>query len=184
MKNRYRIALGSALLLSTGSFAVIETSVEPIVGYERVQKFLPTAHTTDRLVLGGRLVVGMPLVAAEAEYTRATDTETFSATSTTIQETEDKARVGLRSTYRMAMVSLFLRAGAQARLTKRVITVSGSDTTQTDPIKYNPYAGAGARFHLSRNIALSADITVVFNAFPNFAQNDYMTTAGLVVSFP
>ncbi|MBY0370901.1 porin family protein [bacterium] len=183
MKNLQRVAL-VLFVIPSMAHAIFKFDLEPIVGYERVQKFLPTAHTKDRLVLGGRVVLGTPLISAEAEYTRANDTESYPATSTDIAEQQDKARVGLRSTYNFALVSVFARAGAQARLTKRTVTVSGTPSTQTDPITYNPYAGAGARVHIRNNIALSADITVVFNGFPNMNMNDYMTTAGLVVSFP
>lgn len=183
MKNIHWIVLGTSLLTASAQ-AVVKMEIEPIIGYERVQKFLPSQHQKDRVVYGGRVIVGMPFIAVEGEYTRASDTEVFTATNTTIAEVEDKARLGARFSYRFTLLSIFARGGAQARLTKRVMTVGAAVTSQTDPIKYNPYAGAGVKLHFRQNIALTADVTVVFNAFPNFAQNDYMTTAGLVVSFP
>lgn len=165
---------------------MISTTVEPIVGYERVQKFTPTQHTKERLVIGARVTAGMPLISAEGEFTHATDTEDFTSPIVqTIQETEERARVGARSTLKLSgFVNFFVRAGGQARLVRRDTTISGVTTTVMDPIRYNPYAGAGLRITVSNNIALNADLTVTFRAFPDMTQNDYMTTASVSVSFP
>ncbi len=176
------MALG---LVCLPAHAVVSTGVEPIIGYERAQKLIPTPHTTERLVYGARITVGLPLISAEAEFTRATDTESFPTMALTVKDTEDKARVGARSTFRLGgMISLIARAGAQAKLVKHETTTAGVTGLIVDPIKYNPYAGVGFKFKMSRQVALTADLTVVFRDFPNMNQNDYMTTAGFVVSFP
>lgn len=165
--------------------AGLTTNVEPIIGYERVQKFVPTPRTRERLVYGARVTAGLPLISGELEYLRAGDTEIFPTTSTTISEVEDKARLGIRSQLRLAgFLSFFLRAGAQARQVRRDTTVGASTTSTTDPISYNPYAGAGLRVGLSNKISFVADVTTVFRNFPNFSDNDYMTTASLSISVP
>ncbi len=43
----------------------IQSDIEPVIGYERVQKLVPTPHTSDRLVYGARAWLGFPLVAVE-----------------------------------------------------------------------------------------------------------------------
>ncbi len=182
------LALVLALTLTTPSLfaaSMLKYEVEPIIGYERVQKLVPTPHTRDRLVYGVRVTAGVLMVSGEAEYTRATDTESFPLTSTSIQDTDDKARIGLRSTIGMGrLLNFVVRAGAQARQTKSETTVAGFTTTTIAPIRYNPYAGAGLRARLAGNVSFTADLTVVFTDFPNMNRNEYMTTAGFAVSFP
>lgn len=178
------VALIGMLLAFSAQAQNIEYTVEPIVGYERVQKLIPTPHSTDRLVYGARATAGIPYISAEAEYTHSRDTEDYPLTPQTITETEDKARIGLRSSINLAStVYFFLRAGAQAKQVRREIVGSGASDS-TDPIRYNPYAGAGFRFRLGHRFSFSADATAVFRNFPNMAENDYMFTAGFVVSLP
>ncbi len=180
------------LFVLTASFAVssyglvgLTTSIEPIMGYERVQKFLPTQHTVERWVFGARATAGFTLLSAEAEYTRASDTETFSSAPETIRDTEDRARLGLRSTLRIAGFFRFLlRAGAQANYTRHDITTSGVTVTTIDPIRYRPYAGAGVGLALGQGVSLNGDVTTVFHNFPNFSTNDYLVSLSLAVNFP
>jgi hypothetical protein len=46
-----------------------------LLGYERVQKLLPTPHMKQRLVYGARFTAGVSIIAAEAEALRGTDTD-------------------------------------------------------------------------------------------------------------
>src|SRR4051812_15642989 len=90
--------------------------LEPLVGYERVQKIVPTQHTSDRLMYGGRAIFGVPLVSGELEYTRGMDTETFTSPSLTTKDTDDKVKAGLRSSIRLgSLFYLLARAGGQAK---------------------------------------------------------------------
>jgi len=188
MKKLLLIAVSSIAFSGTAQAAagMISYSVEPIIGYERVQKLIPTAHTRERLVYGARVVAGLPLVSAEGEFTRAMDTEVFSSPTQTIADTEDRARVGLRSTFKLnGFLNIFVRAGAQAGQARHDITdAGGTTTTTTDPIKYRPYAGAGLRVNMGSKISLNADLTTVFHSFPSMNNNDYLTTASLAVYFP
>jgi hypothetical protein len=188
VKKLMLIAVTSFALSDAAHAAVmgLTTSVEPIIGYERVQKFLPTQHTHERLVYGLRVVAGLPLISAEGEYTRATDSEDFvSPTAMTIKDTDDRARVGARSTFKLTgFLSLFVRAGAQASMSRHDVTTSGTTVTTIDPISYLPYAGAGLRIGLGSKISLNADMTTVFHSFPSMNNNDYLTTASLAIYFP
>jgi len=161
--------------------------IEPIVGYERVQKLVPTVHSRDRLIYGARLTAGILLISAEAEYLRGTDTESFPDQDLTVKDTADKAKLGLRSTISFGgILSLVLRAGAQASQNKHEETTGGVTTSTTEAIKYRPYGGGGLRLGLGRNISLTGDIVAVFPShFPNNMQNnEYQTTLGFTVRFP
>lgn len=181
------LALGMALATAPtfAASSMLKYEVEPIIGYERVQKLVPTPHTRDRLVYGVRVIAGLMMISGEAEYTRGMDTESFPLTATTRRDTDDKARIGLRSNLAMGrLFNFIIRAGAQAKQTKTENTVGAVTTTSISPIKYNPYAGAGLKMRLASNVSFTADVTAVFNDFPDMSQNEYMTTAGFAVSFP
>ena len=54
-----------ALLMSFSEKLKAAVLIEPVVGYERVQKVLPTPHTKDRLMYGLRVLMGVPLLSLE-----------------------------------------------------------------------------------------------------------------------
>ena len=113
----FLLSTGTAYASSTGGFGI---GLEPVVGYERVQKLVPTAHTSDRLVYGARLTLGVPLLSVEAEYLRGTDTEAFPSNDLTTIDTDDKIKVGLRSRLALgSLLSFTLRAGGQANFSAR-----------------------------------------------------------------
>lgn len=187
MRKSARLALlgAVALFCATKSHAIVSTSIEPIVGYERVELLVPTRRTKERIVYGARVVVGLPLVSGEGEVTRAQSLDAFPATNSSVDNTTDKARLGLRSTFRLSsFISAFVRAGAQASRSTDVVTTAGVPATTVNPIAYQPYGGGGVRVRLGKNLSFTGDVTAVFRSFPDMNQNDYMTTASLAISFP
>ncbi len=179
-------ALATAASVSAHAASRIGVNVEPIVGYERSQKLVPTAHTKDRLIYGARLSIGIPLLAVEATYTRGTDTEEFPGQAlSSIKDTDDKLKVGLRSSVRMSRIfSIQGRGGVQAKRNIHEETLNGVSTKTTHPIVYDPYAGLGLSMGLARNLTLTGGMTVVFNEFPKMNKNEYETTLGFSVRFP
>jgi hypothetical protein len=187
MNKRFLIPLSLlALAVPVYSFASpMEVAVEPIVGYERIQKFVPTAHSKDRLIYGARARAGHPLLSAEAEYTRGTDSESFPTQNLSTEDTDDKLKLGIRSSVGLArFFAIQLRAGGQAKRNTHSETVDGVTTTTVGNIVYSPYAGLGLSAQLARNLELSGSLTAVFNSFPDMSKNDYQTTLGLMVHFP
>ena len=159
--------------------APITLGIEPIIGYERVQKLQPTQHMTNRLMYGARITAGIPLVAAEAEVTRGDDTESFPAQDLTIRDTDDKVKLGLRSSLRLSsLLSFQARAGGQAKRNTHEVTTAGQTEKTVGAIVYKPYAGLGLTSRLGHLFALSGGVTVVFNDFPRMAGNEYQTTLG------
>lgn len=179
--------LASIFFLVPSLYAASSTNgeLEPIFGYERVQKLVPTPHTKDRLVYGVRYSLGVPLLSAEAEYTRGMDQESFPSSNLDTKDTADRLKVGIRSRVRMgSFLSAFARAGGEAYRNIHEETVSGATTKTEEPIKYSPYAGAGLNARLGKQFALNAGLTVIFRNFPVMTQNDYQATAGFTVKFP
>lgn len=172
--------LSFARTIKTG----IQSDIEPIVGYERVQKLVPAAHTKDRLVYGARAWLGIPIISIETEYLHSTDTEVYS-TMTTV-DTDQKAKLGLRSQIKLSsLLSFVARAGAQAKQTKHDETTGGVTTSTTTDFIYKPYAGAGFHMRLAKHVALTAEIVAVFANYPtSWTDNEYQTTAGLTIHFP
>ena len=182
MKKSIVVILGflGAVILSPQTSAAAGLTIQPIIGYERTQKLLPMAHTTDRLIYGVRATYGTSLLAAEAEYTRGTDSESFSALNTSTTDTADKLKVGATSTFRLTtMLSLQGRAGMQGKITSHQETVGGvvGSAITSSPV-YNPYAGATLTSYLGNTFSLSGGVTVVFGNFPDMSKNDYETTLG------
>jgi hypothetical protein len=159
--------------------------IEPVVGYERTQKLIPTPHTKDRLVYGARLTAGFLLLSAEAEYLRGTDSEVFTNPDFSTKDTSDIGKAGVRSTLRLGgLISFVLRAGLQAKRDSHELTLGGVTTTTTDPIVAKPYAGAGLRASLASKIAFEANIVAIIIDQHNLSKNEYQATAGFTVHLP
>lgn len=177
--------LGVLLFSLPAQAALFKTEIEPIVGYERVQKIVPVAHTRDRWVYGARVTMGILWIAGEAEYTQGRDTEDFPAQTLRIVDVTDKAKLGLRFRFRLLrMLKLTVRGGAQAARNRHEETLAGVRTVVYQPIVYKPYLGAGLSFDFTKHFSFNGDLVTVFNDFPEFRNNEYMVTAGFVVRFP
>lgn len=158
--------------------AKLGIALEPLAGYEQVQKLLPSQHTTTRFFYGARLRAGLPLVSAEAEYTRANDTEAFPGSSMSTQD--DRLKVGLVSSIGLGkLIRMLARAGVQGQQS----TVTTDGVTTVYPIEYKPYAGAGLSVALGKQIQGNAGVTVVFRQWPDMSRNDYQATAGFTIRF-
>lgn len=158
--------------------------IEPIVGYERVMKFEPTAHSKDRLTYGVRVRFGVPLLSIEAEVTQAKDTETFVDRNLTIKETSNTGMLGIRSSFRLGkIVSFYLRAGGHARQSEIERTEAGVTTTKKPAVYLSPYAGAGLGINLNNRIRVNAGMTVVFTGRPRGSDREYRPTLGFSARF-
>jgi hypothetical protein len=182
------LLLAATLLLSAPSLAqaqLFELGIEPIIGYEMVQKVLPTRHRVSRLTYGGRITAGILLLSAELEYTRSNDEESFTSPTRTIADTDDKLKLGLRSGFGLGhLITLTARGGVQAQQNKHEDTLAGVKTTSYTPVTYNPYAGAELRLRLTHKITASAGVVVVVHDFNDMVQNEYQTTAGFSIYLP
>ena len=172
-------------IFQSSSHAIATLNIEPIVGYEQVQLLVPTRHTKDRFVYGGRASYGVLLFSGELEYLHGTVNEIFPTLGLSTRDTSEKAKLGIRSTVRLlGLIYGYARLGCQATRNKHEESRSGTNVVTNEPVKYHPYAGVGLRFKLSRNFNFTAGITAVFTDFPDMNRNEYQTTAGFAVQFP
>lgn len=160
-------------------------SVEPVVGYEREVKLVPTMHTVERFFYGARLIAGYPLLSAEAEYTRANDTEEFPTQNLTIKDQTDKLKVGVRSTPSIGKILfLSLRAGVQASRNNHQEILNNVSTVTDQPLEYDPYAGAGLRLVLGKKMSLAFDFTGVLRDTADLSSFTPQASAGVSIRFP
>jgi hypothetical protein len=176
------ILMFPAFLFASDNF---EINFAPLAGYEQVQKTSPYQYSVNRFVYGGRVIIGLFLFSAEAEYLHGTDSETFASQNLSTTDVDDEFKVGLRSNISLGHVlSFYVRAGGQGLQNKHTDTTAGVSTTTTQPITYSPYAGAGLRVRLSSHFHLTGDFTMVFVNFPSFAYNNYQALGGIVLEIP
>lgn len=156
--------------------------LEPIIGYERVQKFEPTPHSKSRLIYGLRASYGPPILTAEAEVTQGKDDESFPDRNLTIEEKATNLMVGLRSSFNFGgMISWYLRAGGHARKNEYTRVENGVSTVREPAVYLSPYAGTGASLNLMNNLTANAGITVIFTGRPKGSDREYQTTLGFGV---
>lgn len=161
-------------------------SITPIVGLERVQKFVPTPSMKTRAVYGLRIIYKFPISALETEYTHAQDSSEYGSTNTTYKDVEDKLRLGLRGGFTISsFLSSYLRGGAQYRQNKTTKTVVGSSSTETTSSKVQPYVGTGLILSLGQYLAISADILATYTPSkdPNLVDYELQPSVGLNLRF-
>ncbi len=160
----------------------VRIQIEPVVGYEKAFKTIPSPHTNLRFLYGLRAVAGYSILSGELEATRASDTESYPADLRTIAETSEKVKLGLRSSIDRSFGSAFFRAGGQAQRLTRTDTLVAIATTVQDPIAIDPYAGLGVELG-GRMIRATGAATVVFRNLSDWRQNDLETTFGLKIGY-
>lgn len=162
-----------------GKISAGNLTVEPIVGYERVQKLEPTARTKNRFYYGVRGSYGVPLLSAEAELTRAEDSESFADRDLKLEETSTSLMLGVRSHFNhQGILGAFLRAGGHARQSEIEKTQDGVKTVDKPSVRLSPYAGAGLNIRLASYFRLNAGVTAIFTGEPKGDDREYRTSLG------
>ena len=158
-------------------------TINPVIGYERVQKVYPTPHTSSRFIYGLRAQYGLRILSLEAEATQGKSDEAFPTQNITVKDTTTNLKLGLRSNFNILAntLSMYLRAGASGNKTKEERTESGVTTTVEPDFDISPYAGTGFNFRLLSNIYANGGITVIFTGEPEGSDYDYQTTLGFTV---
>ncbi len=185
MKKTLLISIFSFLTFAQGrsysGYSKGNLVIEPVVGYERVQKLLPTAHTSSRLFYGLRANYGPRLLSLEAEVTQAKEDETFDS-GVQVKDTSTNYMLGLRSSYNIGRaLNWYLRAGGHARDTKYEKTEAGVTTT-TEPATYvSPYAGTGLSLNFMNVFTLNAGVNVLFTGRPKGSDQEYQSSLGFAI---
>ena len=159
-------------------------TINPIVGYERVQKTQPTPHTSSRLIYGIGAKYGPPILKVEGEITRGSDSESYPDQDLTIKETATNLMLGIHSTFNSgSFLSWYLRGGGHARKVDQERT-QNDVTTESDPAVYlSPYAGSGITLNLFDKVSINGGITVIFIGHPKATDLEYQTTFGVSQKF-
>lgn len=155
--------------------------VQPIVGLERIQKLSPVVKTKTRTVVGARALFGPPGFSLEAEVTRASDSETLYEQDLKEEEESYAAKLGVRSSFNLAILRWYLRAGGQARRSEVTRTQAGVTTKFNPAVNLSPYAGTGFSVNLAGNLFANGGVTVIFTGKPKGSDREYQTTFGFGV---
>ena len=169
--------------LAQASFDVskISYTVEPFVGYELNRLANPTRATL-LFVYGARIIAGYRMISAEGEYTHGSGNEFLPASNETIQDTSNRYRLGLRSTYDFEkFLSVTARLGGEVLMLKTATTLNGATTTSTDPTQIHPYAGLGVEVHVTPSFSLNGEAVVTFRSLSDMQKNDLSTSVGVKI---
>ena len=142
-----------------------ELKIEPVYGVERTQREFPKpARYKTSTFVGARALYGVPAFSAELELNQSIAKEEFADDNLEVTYTDQKALLGFR-TYPISgkYVGLYLRFGARAHQAKRDIKENGEESTETDPLRFDPYAGTGLTLAFANNFALNAGATLIYN---------------------
>ena len=184
-----RAITGSILLLfslvapSARAAEKVQYTVQPLAGFEIVEKEIPDLHSKIRFMYGARITGGYRQFAGEVEGTRATDREDFLLQSLSIEDRTDRVKLGIRSTQNLfgsSRLSITARAGGEASRTQHSQTLNGVSTQNTSPIYCRPYIGGGVSTEVYRGFALGFDVVAVINIH-DLRKNDYQGTASIQI---
>ena len=171
-----------ALFLYEAGAADSKLTFEPLYGVETtLVRYPEPARYVTRATYGARMLYGVTAFSAEAEYTQAQSRKDYSATDQTVEDSIQRASLGVRSTLPMGQyIGLFFRAGGRASQGETKITTAGVSETKDNPLRVDPYAGAGIQLGFSKFLGLNAGVTMIRNA-----ENEYdaQYTLGLSARF-
>lgn len=173
-----------ALILYQTAFAARESKLtfEPLYGVEtRLVQYPEPARYVTGATYGARVLYGPTLLAGEAEYTTTMSRKDYSSQNLKVEDKVERASLGVRTTFPVSQfIGAYFRAGGRASQGESIITLNGSSETKKNPLRIDPYAGAGLQLAFSSYFALNAGATLIRNA-----ENKYDTqySLGLSVRF-
>jgi hypothetical protein len=161
-------ALLLLLILPTFSVANSQLRIEPVYGIETsfVRYPEPSKYVT-RGSLGLRALYGVPLLSAELEVSQAKSQENYSQEK--VEDTSDRASLGIRSHLGLSSIlAAYARAGGRASQGKTTVTTPSETREIDNPLRIDPYAGAGLQLRLANNFGLNAGVTLIRNEESQF----------------
>lgn len=178
------IILVVALFLYQTAFAAGEKKLmfEPLYGVEtRLVRYPEPARYVTGATYGARVLYGTTLLSGEAEYTTTHSRNHYPSQNLKVEDKAERASLGLRSTFPMnQFLGAYIRAGGRASQGESVVTTNGVSETKENPLRVDPYAGAGLQLAFHQYFALNGGVTMIRNA-----ENKYDTqyTLGLSARF-
>ncbi len=144
--------------------------LEPIYGMETslVRYPAPSRYLT-RGTYGLRALYGGEFLAGEFEYSEADSRNDYPGSSQKVYDRSQRVSLGLRSTIPLStFFSFYARGGGRASQGKSEVTTLGNTQTINNPLRIDPYAGAGLHLSFSNSIGLNAGATLIRNAVNQF----------------
>lgn len=183
MKTNYILLLSFLTALSFPTFADDSKFLfEPLYGVETsLVRYPEPGKYVTRATYGARAVYGTNLLSGEAEFTQAKSREDYPSQDTKVEDTSDRLSLGVRSTFPFTPnMGFFVRAGGRASQGKTKITTNSVEETKDNPLRIDPYAGAGFQLAFGANLALNAGATMIRNSENKY---DAQYTLGLSARF-
>ena len=178
------LSLLSLLLFSTIAFAAGESKFifEPLYGVETsLVRYPEPGKYVTRATYGARAVYGVNLLSGEVEFTQAKSREDYPSQNMKVEDTADRLSLGLRTTLPATQyIGFYIRAGGRATQGETKVTTNGVTDNKENPLRIDPYAGAGLQIAFGANLALNAGATMIRNADDKY---DAQYTLGLSARF-
>jgi hypothetical protein len=179
---QFIILVISLILYQTAFAQEAKLTLEPLYGVETtlVRYPEPPRYVT-RAMYGARVLYGTTFLSGEGEYTTAKSRKDYTDTNQKVEDTVERASLGLRSTLPMSkFIAVYFRAGGRASQGETKVTTSGVTEIKDNPLRIDPYAGAGFQLAFHTNFALNAGVTLIRNAEGKY---DSQYTLGLSARF-
>jgi hypothetical protein len=162
--------------------AEAKLSLEPLYGVETaLVRFPEPARYVTRATYGVRFIFGVTALAAEAEVTEAQSRKDYPSIDQKVEDKSQRASLGLRSTIPFGrFLGLYFRAGGRGTQGDTKVTTGGVSETHNNPLRVDPYAGAGLQLAFASNLALNAGVTMIRNSEHEY---DSQYTLGLTARF-
>lgn len=173
------IILVVALVLYQTAFADSKLIFEPLYGVEtRLVRYPEPARYVTDATYGLRVLYGVTLLSGEAEYTTSVSRNDYPSQNMKVEDKVERASLGIRSTFPVSQyIAPYLRLGGRASQGETEITTNGVTETKDNPLRIDPYAGAGIQIAFHTNLAASAGATLIRNS-----ENKYDTQYTLSLS--
>ena len=139
--------------------------LEPVLGYEFLQRSYPNTHTEGMFFYGARAVAGSQMIAGELLYTHGSASESFATpTLLTADSTRDLIRIGPRTLIPLDhWIKLLVRLGEQASHDSFTYTSSTGSYQDSPKWEFHPYVGGGLIFHFIPELSLDFEGTYILN---------------------
>lgn len=170
------------MIISSSMAAESKFAFEPIYGIENSMiRYPEPSHYVTRAHYGVRFTYGSDLLSGEGEYSEAKSRDDYPGLDQKVVDTSNRLSLGARSNLNLTKIlSIFLRGGLRASKGQTVVTTAGIDNHVENPLRLDPYAGAGLQVSIANNFNLNAGATLIRNSANQF---DTQYTLGLNTHF-
>lgn len=155
----------SLLLCQVALAADSKLSIEPLYGIETsLVRFPEPSKYVTRATYGVRALYGSTLMSGELEVTEAQSSNNYPSIDQKVEDKSQRAALGIRSTYALgSYLGIYGRLGGRASQGETKVTTAGVSETHENPLRVDPYAGAGVQLAFSSHFALNAGVTMIRN---------------------